>query len=564
MAEAIGRSGKMRRGQLTWIIVIGLAILISIVLLYPTVEFYTQDRELLKEDDPQTYYSLKDKALRLGLDLQGGVHMVLQVKDPRGESVSGSVQDQVLEKIRIRVDKYGITEPEIVKSGIDQIVVDLPGFTDINAAKDLIGNTAQLQFHLLRSPEECQATLEAIDSVLAIALAEVSEEGERTGMEAAEADSAQQEIAELFGEEVVSDTSEELVDQEQFEKSHPFSTLLDNWVGGWWEITMQNFALAKRYLEREDVKAAIPANYQVTFGTRPVKRGDRDFQAIYFLNRNIEMTGEAIVSVKESYDQFRQPVVNFELDSKGSRTFSRLTGQHINEPLAIVIDDLVESAPNIESRITKRGQITLGGDATINDAYLLGILLKAGALPADVEILQSTVVGPALGQDSIARGKLASIIGLILVVGFMILYYRTSGFIADIALILNILFLLAFMVMPGVNATLTMPGIAGIILTVGITTDSNVLIFERIREELRTGKTIRAAIDAGYDRALLTIIDSHVTTLITALFLFIFGSGPIRGFAVTLSVGVFLSLFTALFITKVIFDMRKKYKSLSI
>ncbi|MEE9555609.1 MAG: protein translocase subunit SecD [candidate division Zixibacteria bacterium] len=553
----------MRRGQLTWIIAIVLAILVSIVLLYPTVEFYSQDREALKENNPKSFYALKDKALRLGLDLQGGVHMVLQVKDPRGEPLSGDIQDQVLEKIRIRVDKYGITEPEIVKSGIDQIIVDLPGFTDINAAKELIGNTAQLQFHLLRSPEECQDALDTVDSVLALVLAVESGEAE-TVAEIAEGETASEDISDIFGEEVASDTSEAMLDEGEFEKSHPFSALLDRWVGGWWEITMENFIDAKRYLALDEVKAVIPPNFKVAYGTRPVKRGDRQFQTIYFLNSNIEMTGEPIVSVKESFDQFRRPVVNFELDSKGARTFSRITGQHIDESLAIVIDGMVESAPNIESRISKRGQITMGGDATINEAYLLSVLLRAGALPADVEILQSTVVGPALGQDSINRGKMASVVGLLLVVIFMWIYYKTSGLIADIALILNILFLLAFMVMPGVNATLTMPGIAGIILTVGITTDSNVLIFERIREELRTGKTIRAAIDAGYDRALLTIIDSHVTTLITAMFLFIFGSGPIRGFAVTLSVGVFLSLFTALFITKVIFDMRKKYKSLSI
>jgi len=555
----------MRRGQFTWIIVIIAAILVSVVLLYPTVEFYTQDRELLKENDPKTYYSLKDKALRLGLDLQGGVHMVLQVKDPRGGEVSGDVQDQVLEKIRIRVDKYGITEPEIVKSGIDQIVVDLPGFTDITAAKELIGNTAQLQFHLLRSPEECQNTLNAIDSVLAIALAKKAgkAESEKKAPEAKD-NAGDEEVSDLFGGEVAEDTSAGTLEEGDFEKTHPFSALMDRWIGDWWEITMENYALVKKYLAMPEVQAVIPQNYEVTFGTRPVKRGDREFQSLYFLNKTIEMTGEPIVSVKESFDQFRRPVVNFELDANGARTFSRVTGQHINEPLAIVIDGMVESAPNIESRINKKGQITMGGDATISDAYLLSVLLKAGALPANVEILQSTVVGPALGQDSINRGKYASALGLILVIVFMAVYYRVSGMIADIALLLNVLFLLAFMVIPGVNATLTMPGIAGIILTVGITVDSNVLIFERIREELRTGKTIRAAIDAGYDRALLTIIDSHVTTLITALFLFIFGSGPIRGFAVTLSVGVFLSLFTALFITKVIFDMRKKYKSLSI
>ncbi len=556
----------MRRGQITWIFAVVIAVLVSFVLLYPTVEFYSQDREALKIDSPRDFYLLKKKALRLGLDLQGGVHIVLQVSDPRGGSVSADIQDQVLEKIRIRVDKYGIAEPEIVKSGTDQIVVDLPGFTDIDTAKTLIGSTAQLQFHLLRSPEECQNLLEAIDSVLAIKLSGPADESELTDAEAmAESDMADDAITSLFGEDVTDTSLEaEVLDEEEYAKSHPFSVILDRWLGNRWQITMENFYQARQYLEMPEVQEIIPSNYKLAWGTRPVKGGDRQFQTLYVLNSNIELTGESLVSASETYDQLRQPVVNFELDSDGARRFSRLTGQHIEDHLAIVIDDRVESAPVIQSRISKNGQITLGGDATINDAYLLAIMLKAGALPADVEILQSTVVGPALGQDSINRGKQASMIGLMLVIVFMAIYYKLSGIIADIAVSLNILFVLAFMVIPGVNATLTMPGIAGLILTVGIMVDSNVLIFERIREELRTGKTIRAAIDAGYDRALLTIIDSHVTTLITALFLFIFGSGPIRGFAVTLSVGVFLSLFTALFITKVIFDMRKKYKRLSI
>ena len=556
----------MRRGQITWLFAIATAVIVSFVLLYPTVEFYSEDLEALQIDNPKEFYSLKRKALRLGLDLQGGVHIVLQVSDPRGGRVTGDIQDQVLEKIRIRVDKYGIAEPEIVKSGADQIVVDLPGFTDIDTAKTLIGSTAQLQFHLLRSPEECQSLLQAIDSVLAIKLSEPGDESELAEAEAVpESDSAEEAITSLFGEEAIDTGQEvEVFDEEDFAKSNPFSAILDRWNGTWWEITMENFYQAQQYLKMPEIQEVIPSNYKLAWGTRPVKGGDRRFQSLYVLNRNIELTGESLVSAKETYDQLRQPVVNFELDSDGARRFSRVTGQHIEEHLAIVIDDRVESAPVIQSRISKNGQITMGGDANINDAYLLAVLLKAGALPADVEILQSTVVGPALGQDSINRGKQASVIGLILVIIFMAIYYKLSGIIADIAVCLNILFVLAFMVIPGVNATLTMPGIAGLLLTVGITVDSNVLIFERIREELRTGKTIRAAIDAGYDRALLTIIDSHVTTLITALFLFIFGSGPIRGFAVTLSVGVFLSLFTALFITKVIFDMRKKYKSLSI
>jgi len=553
----------MRRGQLTWTIVIVVAVIVSFVLLYPSIDFYSQDREALKINDPSQYYSLKEKAMRLGLDLQGGVHMVLQVEDPRGGSVTGPIQDQVLEKIRIRVDKYGITEPEIVKSGADQIVVDLPGYTDIDAAKDLIGSTAQLHFQLLRGAEEIDTLMQRIDSVLVAKLDLDSEMPDELETADAAMDTVDQAVASLFGEES-GDTTATGLSEEDYEKTRPFTILFDRWTGTYFDITMENFRKAERYLEMEEIQAIIPPNFMPAWGTRPQRLGDRDFQTFYFLNKNIELTGESLVEAKENYDQMRQPVVNFELDTDGARRFSSLTGKHIGDPLAIVLDGRVESAPTIQSRIGKNGQITLGGSADINDAYMMAVLLKAGSLPANVEILQSTVVGPALGQDSISKGKSASMIGLILVVLFMAIYYRLSGIIADVALLLNILFILAFMVIPGVSATLTMPGIAGIILTVGISIDSNVLIFERIREELRTGKTVRASIDAGYDRALLTIIDSHVTTLITALFLFIFGSGPVRGFAVTLSVGVFLSLFTALFITKVICDMRKKYKSLSI
>jgi SecD/SecF fusion protein len=553
----------MRRGQFTWLVLVILAIIVSFVLLYPSMVFYSNDPESIRREDPSKFFSLKKKALKLGLDLQGGVHMVLQVKDPRGGPVSSSVQDQVLEKIRIRVDKYGIAEPEIMKSGADQIVVDLPGYTDIDTAKTLIGSTAQLQFHLLRSPEECESLIQAIDSVLAAKLKADKGKAVEDTTAAETSDTTDQELVNLFGEELA-DTAAAELGEEEFEEEKPFSALLDRWTGNWWEVTMENFHIAQQYLELPEVQKVIPPNYMITWGTRSERLGDRDFQTLYVLNSNIEMTGESLVSAQEAYDQLRRPVVNFELDAEGARKFASLTGKHIGDPLAIVIDGRVESAPEIQSRISRNGQITMGGDATISEAYLLAVLLKAGSLPADVDILQSTVVGPALGKDSIHKGEVSAIIGLLLVVFFMAMYYKLSGMIADIALLLNILFVLAFMVVPGVNATLTMPGIAGIILTVGITVDSNVLIFERIREELRTGKTVRASIDAGYDRALLTIIDSHVTTLITALFLFIFGSGPVRGFAVTLSVGVFLSLFTALFITKIIFDMRKKYKSLSI
>ncbi|OGC78476.1 MAG: protein-export membrane protein SecD, partial [candidate division Zixibacteria bacterium RBG_16_50_21] len=226
------------------------------------------------------------------------------------------------------------------------------------------------------------------------------------------------------------------------------------------------------------------------------------------------------------------------------------------------LDDQVESAPIIQSRIRDRGQIELGSVSTLEASRDLSIVLRAGALPAPVKIVENRVIGPSLGKDSIKKGLTSAIIGGLLVILFIALYYRISGVIADFALLLNVLFLMA--ILAAFNATLTLPGIAGLILSMGMSVDSNVLIFERMREELKTGKTIRASIDAGYTRALLTIIDSHVTTLITALVLFLFGTGPIKGFAVTLTAGIIISLFTAVVITRLIFNYRKKYSSLSI
>ncbi len=202
-------------------------------------------------------------------------------------------------------------------------------------------------------------------------------------------------------------------------------------------VTMEDFYKVEKFLASPEVQQVIPSNYQFAWATRPEKRGDRQFQQLYVVNKNIEMTGESLVSVRESYDQMRQPVVLFELDTDGARRFASLTGKHIGDPLAIIIDDRVESAPKIQSRITKSGQITMGGNATISDAYLLATLLKAGALPANVEILQSTVIGPALGQDSINKGKTASFIGILLVVIFMAIYYKISGLIADMAVVLK-------------------------------------------------------------------------------------------------------------------------------
>ena len=277
------------------------------------------------------------------------------------------------------------------------------------------------------------------------------------------------------------------------------------------------------------------------------------------------MTGEYITNAEVRLDsQFNQPYVSLEFDAQGGRLFERLTGENVKKRLAIVLDGTVYSAPVIQEKISG-GQASITGSFTDQEARDLAIVLRAGALPAPVNILEQRTVGPSLGRDSIRKGLFASLLGGIVTILFMVGYYRMSGLIADLALFLNIPLILACLA--AFEATLTLPGIAGIILSVGMAVDANVLIFERIREELRLGKTPRAAVDTGYERATLTILDSNITTLIAALVLFQFGTGPVRGFAVTLTIGIITSMFTAILVTRVIFDyllMEKRARSLSI
>ncbi len=281
----------------------------------------------------------------------------------------------------------------------------------------------------------------------------------------------------------------------------------------------------------------------------------------YVLEKKRLLTGADLKDAKVEVGRYGSPVVGFELSPQGGRRFAEITGDNVGRRLAIILDNRIYSAPVIKTRISG-GRGIIEGNFTLEEARDLALILRAGALPAPVKIINKYIVGPSLGKDSIEKGKKSIIIGAILVFLFMAFYYKLSGVIADFALILNLVFVLG--ILASLNATLTLPGIAGLTLTLGMAVDANVLIFERIREELRTGKTIRAAIDAGYNRALWTIIDSHITSLITAAILFQFGTGPIRGFAVTLFWGVVISLFTAFFVTKAAFDFRKQYEKLSI
>ncbi len=312
-------------------------------------------------------------------------------------------------------------------------------------------------------------------------------------------------------------------------------------------------------------KGIVPKGDEILYHSKYNKYTHKITEKIpYLVKKNILMSGVNISSTSVQVNQYNQPIVAISFNSKGTIEFANITTKYTGKRLAIILDHNVYSAPVIEEPILG-GQATISGNFTIAKANNLAIALRSGALPAPVKILQDVTVGPTLGADSIHDGIIAAVIGSILVIGFMIFYYGLSGLIADFALLENILFLMAALSLFG--ATLTLPGIAGIILTIGMGVDANVLIFERIREELRENKPIPIAIDNGYNKAFFTILDSHVTALITAAVLFYFGSGPIKGFAITLSLGIIINLFTSLVGTKVIFDIiqnRKNLKKLSI
>lgn len=410
------------------------------------------------------------------------------LREPEIKRIKDSAINQALETIRNRIDQFGVAEPLIQRQGLKQIVVQLPGIKDPKLAKDLIKQTALLEFKML------------------------DDEGQRK--------------IDLPGRIQKGKEREEAL-QKQFE-------------------------------------GKVPEEDQILFERVVDKEGSQEHLIPYLVKKRVMLAGDVLSDARVSIGQFNEPYVSVTFDAKGAREFDRITGENVKKRMAIVLDNTIYSAPVIQERITGgRAQIT--GTFSMEEANNLAIVLRAGALPAPLRIIQDLTVGPSLGRDSIEKGIKATLVAGILVVVFMAVYYRLSGVIADFALVLNLVCLIG--ALAALNATLTLPGIAGIILTIGMGVDSNVLIFERIREELRQGKPVRLAIDAGYDKAFLTIVDSHVTTLITGFALFLFGTGPIKGFAVTLCLGIAINLFTALVGTKVIFDVinqRRKLEQLSI
>jgi len=603
------------------------AVALCVYLLFPTYQDYNNNKQIAKkmkvisdslmkqspnlsEEQIQSILSFKEdsirvanpdykkareKRIKLGLDLQGGMYLVMEVntakllerlaKDPDDqfkqimkESVAeaktsdenfvsiltrklsehkirlsryfGSIKQEdseiisdlekqesdavtrAIEIIRNRVDQYGVSEPSIQKQGARRIVVELPGIAKKEEAKNLLQGRAMLEFKLVKDPEFTFSIMNKIDEVLA-----------GTNKDSNNVDQ---------GDSLLSDNDNSA---EAFAKKHPFFAVA--------QLTSQNSDvtvvsdnkrdLLNNYLSRPEVKKVIPDNVEFLYSAKPfITKDGVSYYRLYLVNKQPELTGEVIVDAQANISQqTTEPVVNMQMNAEGAREWARITGSNINKRCAIVLDGYVYTAPNIIGKIPS-GNSQITGMADLEEAKLIEIVLKAGALPAPIDIIEERTVGPSLGQDSINEGLTSTALGYIIVAFFMLWYYRKAGLFADITLFFNILFIMG--VLAAFKATLTLPGIAGIILTIGMAVDANVIVFERIREELKTGKTIKASIESGFANSYSAIFDSNITSFFTAVILYQFGSGPIQGFALTLMIGIFGTLFSALVITKLMFE----------
>ena len=496
--------------------------------------------------------------ITLGLDLQGGMHLVLEVDDPEGTLTAEARADAIdrAERIlRTRIDEFGVAEPLIQKIGSERIVVELPGIRDEERAKNLIQQSAFLQFKLVVPVTELEAALSRIDRQIVAALGiDALQEMGRDVLDAPAqdlqdllfggdaADSAQADTASAQGEQATEEEEPEL-------NLRPFTALLASGdVEGSYLIASEDVEAAQTFLALPEVQIALPRDISLHWEADPTALGTRMYRRLYVTEEDAFLTGEQLeTAVAQRDPQFNQAQVSFQWNRAGGRRFSQFTTQHVGDYIAIILDDEVVSAPVVRDRIGASGVIEMG-NADLSEAGDLALVLRAGALPAKLRVMEERTVGPSLGQDSIDRGKIAGVIAMVGVLLIMILYYKAAGVLAVLAL--GVYSMLVLGGLAAIGATLTLPGMAGLILSVGMAVDANVLIFERIREELIVGRATRTAVDEGFSHALSAIVDANITTLITALILFQFGTGPVQGFAVTLSIGIVASFFSALYVTR--------------
>ena len=529
----------------------------------PSKDFFTVFEENVKEDGIKLsrYYH------EYGASLED---IMTALKDEADDAIN-----RVLEILQNRVDQFGVSEPTIQKQGNQRIIIELAGVQDSERARALLESTALLEFYLVKEVTTTNDLMIRIDQALkgTDLVTDFADSEQQVQKNDPQEDSDQTvSVSELFGEtennELNADTTSNMIND--IASDRPFSSLLRN-IGNTIGVPEKNVYAIRKMLETPEAKerlSSLGGTFLFSHKAEEYPTVDGSTEKMYslfLLEDQAELTGGVVEEAKanlgpQGTTSAGQPVVNLSMNSDGARKWAIVTGSNVGRQIAIVLDNKVHMAPNIREKISGGGTI-IEGFANINEAKDIAIVLRAGALPAPVDIIEERVVGPSLGADSVRQGTQSVLIGLVIVLLFMIIYYRAAGTIADFALIWNIVLVLA--VLASLQATLTLPGIAGLILTVGMSIDANVIIFERIREELRKGKTPKAAVDGGYERALTTIIDANVTTLIASLVLWQFGTGPIKGFATVLFWGILISMFTAIFVTRTIFNFFTNRKGLT-
>lgn len=553
-----------------------LVIALSAYTVWPSIQVHSKkgdEKKAFLKENPK----LSSRSINFGLDLAGGTSITLQI-DKSGLKEDDDIQDiqkQSLEIIRNRVDQYGLSEPQISPSGDDRILVELAGVDD-STAKALVGSTAKLEFKILAEAEKFNTVTTLLNQYLTRQTTDVASDSTVADSAAADStvakvDSAKDTAKALSDEELlggsvqtakaedstVSDSAAETVPASEVGKA--FSDYYLQFGNGGF-IAEENIEKVKKILELEGVKKLIPRDVAFAFGSG-LEKINRDSpvkaKRLYLLKRRAEMGGDDIVDARPERVadgvSAGEVAVKLRFGGIGPKKFSAVTAANINKQMAIVLDNQVISAPVIKDRIPN-GDAQITGLDDMAEANRLAVVLRAGALKAPMKIIESRSVGATLGEENISQGFGSGAIGLIICLLFMVAYYRLGGFIASLGMIINTLVTAA--VMSLFNATLTLPGIAGFILVVGMSLDANVIIYERIREELKNGLTARAAVAKGYERAFTAILDSNLTTVLTGLILYKIGTGSVKGFGLTLTIGILTSLFCAITVTRAVLDWK--------
>ena len=539
------------------LLLIAAAIGLSVFALFPRATIVREK----KPDGSFVETSKRLWPLKYGLDLQGGMHLALEIDESKGAVADKKdAIGRALKTVRNRIDQFGVSEPVVQQAGDDRIIVELPGIDDQQRAQDVVQRSAFLQFQITDETNALEKSLPRMDAAvrsqrLDIAVAAPVVAGAKPSAAAPLSGLLTGDTTKRAGGAPLNGDSPKAAaaadTAAKKDANGPITKLIQpGQFPGQYFVKQSDLGVLTRYLADSVVRGAVAPGKVIRFAADTVAGapGQGAYRAVYVLDSKPIITGEYLTDAKPNNDPLQGGyIVEFEFNSEGGRIFRRETGRHLRDNMAVVLDDRVVTAPTINSAIGRNGQITLGG-AGLQEAQDLALVLRAGALPVPLKVAEIRNIGASLGQDSIDKGKRAFGIAIALVIVIMVGYYRFSGIVACVALALYIFFTVA--ALAGFGATLTLPGIAGLVLGVGIAVDANVLIFERIREEMDRGKSARLSIDEGFKHALSAIVDTSVATILSGAVLYQYGTGPVRGFAVTLVVGVAASLFTAIFVTR--------------